>query len=267
MPMLQNKRVKLMPDEVKNTSDINAAAGYWESYGTFIEMAAHDLRAPLRKLGVLADRLIDKYKLPDNAEVEQYTHRIHTCITEMQSLIDGFAELANATPESLQYSTCDIHQLVTRLLSEYAARIKEKPATIKLTGLPVINGDSHQLQLLFRELIDNAFLFSQNDNPVSIDIQGEKLDKNAIAKLGISPKRDWFRIVVSDNGIGMEPGETERIFQPLARLHGRSGYAGNGLGLALVKRIVDNHGGLVYAESNPGEGTRLHLILPETNIE
>jgi len=246
-----------------NTDDSFLADKYKQQYTSFIEMAAHDLRAPLRKLGVLTDRLTSRYKDYTGEDVEEYTNRIHACIVEIQSLVEGFAELAAAIPETLHYENCDLEQIVKRIIQEYSSLVKEKQAVIRIVSLPVTRGDKTQLKLLFKKLLENMFLFSKQGCPLHIEIKSEGLADPEKKQFHLPEHKSYFKIQLCDNGIGFDPEDAEKIFQPLVRLHGKSGFPGNGLGLALVKKIAENHKGIVYAEGQPGEGARFILIIPE----
>lgn len=252
-----------MQDEKTNTKDIFPVDTYRQQYSRFIEMAAHDLQAPLRKLGVLTDMLTNKYKSVKDDEVDQYTRRIHTCIENMRSLIEGFTELAEAIPETMHFENCDTAKVIKRILEESTSQIKIKEADIRIGEMPVIQGDKIQLRLLFKNLLENSFRFSKPGSPLKIDISSDILPGSEKKRFHLNEKKSYYKICVEDNGMGMKPGDIEKIFFPLIRLHGKAEFPGNGLGLALVKKIMENHKGIVYAESTQDKGVSIILIIPE----
>jgi signal transduction histidine kinase len=231
-------------------------------YSLFLSMTTHDLMAPMRKLGVLTDRLVSKFEQVDDEEVNQYTRRIHTCIEEMKSILNACRMIAEAVPENMHPEMVDTGELLQEILNEYHVRIKEEKVEITLTPLPTMEGDRIQLGGLFRELIENALVFSKKDLPLKLEISaGEVALENGENDL---PGGNYWKFVFSDNGIGFKQEESERIFHPTVRLHGKSAFPGNGLGLTLVKKIAGNHGGAVCAESEEGKGSRFILIFPKT---
>jgi signal transduction histidine kinase len=153
-------------------------------------------------------------------------------------------------------------QVTKKLLNESDAVIKEKKAVITLSGLPSIEADKGQCRQLLKSILDNALLFSKKDTPPVIDISSFELDNEEKNRLDLDPDKTYYKTVVSDNGIGFSPEDAGNIFNPFVRLHGKS-FPGNGLGLAIAKRIVDNHRGIIYAEAEENIGARFIFILPE----
>jgi signal transduction histidine kinase len=254
---------KCMP-ETKNTSDQPVLTrGKGENpYPGFVEMAVHDLQAPLRKLSVLADRLANKYKDQVDADVQQYTSRINNCIQEMRVLIDGLKDFGQANFEPLEYSTCNTDHIIKRLLHEVGGHIREKNAVVTVSGLPVIEADKGQLRQLFRIFLENALTFIKQETSPTIDITGRELNEEEKKQLNLMADRNYFKIVIADNGIGFKPEDAENVFKPFVRLLGKS-FPGNGLGLAVAKRIADNHQGIIYVEAEENAGARFILILPD----
>jgi len=120
-----------------------------------------------------------------------------------------------------------------------------------MESLPVINADSGQLSMVFQNLIGNAIKF-RNDEPPFIHISSEKLD-------------GMWKFAVTDNGIGIDPAYNDRIFEIFQRLHSRDKYPGTGVGLAIVKKIIERHGGKIWVESEVGKGSTFYFTLPESN--
>lgn len=241
----------------------NGADKYAAQYFNFIQMAAHDLESPVRKLAFFTDRLLELQGPGENADIDRYGRRMRSCMAEIQSLIRGFVVLATLLPETMRCVCCDTGQLVKTLLLESADLINEKKSNITMGDMPVIEGDSKQLRLMFKELLDNSIRFSKPGIIIKINIGSEKLSPAEKQYLNLTGPGSYYKISIADNGIGVAAEDTTRIFNPLVRLQGKSEYPGNGLGLAIVKKVAENHQGMIYAEDNNGEGLKVVLLIPE----
>lgn len=254
--------VKPMEQEQAYTSF--GETDYKQLYIEFIDIASHDLQAPLRKLGVLTERLTSKYKDNNNPEIEEYVRRINTCITDMRSLIDGLGELATVIPEKSEYVKCDLNNLLKKVMQEFDPQVQSMQADITIGELPTIQGDVLQLRQLFKQVLQNALRFVRPGIPVIVDVRCHIMDETEKIRRGLDRNKIYYQVVVADNGIGFNPDDAEKIFRPLVRLNGKSAFEGNGLGLAICEKIVSNHGGIIFAESVKNAGSRFRIILPET---
>jgi signal transduction histidine kinase len=233
-----------------------------DQYMDFIELAVHDLDAPLRKLNVFVDRLADKYADKTELEAKGYMRRIGGCVSEMRSLIDSLAMLARLKADEEKFVPCDTRMIAEEVIRELQEVIRDTKTIVTLTDLPVLNGDVSQYGILFRLLLENAIKFTIKDEPPVIEISSRELSRDEKEHDGLAVEETYFRISIADNGIGLDTENKQKIFDPLVRLHGKSEFAGNGLGLAMCKRIVDNHRGRIYAESKEQSGARFILIMP-----
>jgi light-regulated signal transduction histidine kinase (bacteriophytochrome) len=253
-------------DESKNkieelNSEIKA---YKEQLTDFVESAAHDLHAPLRKLSVLMERLITKHEPLFDTDAKEYVNRIQTCITEMKSLVDGLTELARVDAETTGFTACDLNVIVKEMLEMMSEETKGKNAVINIGHLPVIQGNAFQYRQLFKNLFENAIKFNKKNIPDRIDIKTGLITAEEKNLFNLENQKKYYKIEIADNGIGFNQNYAEKIFQPFVRLHSRSKYEGSGLGLAICKKIVMNHKGIIYAEGNENKGSRFVLILPES---
>ena len=238
---------------------------YKDQVSDFVEAAAHDLHAPLRKLSILIDRVFTKHAEQFPADAKEYVTRINRCIEEMRLLIDGMTELAKAEVHAFAFVDCDLNIIIQQTLDVLNEEIKEKNAKIEVNPLPVIKGNHVQYQQLFKNLLENAIKFSRKDVSPAICISCEamKRDEKFFFKLPLN--KEYYKIEISDNGIGFNQVNAEKIFEPFVRLHSKSEYEGSGLGLSICKKIADNHDGIIYAEGEENKGSRFTLILPETH--
>jgi len=235
-----------------------------EQVSDFVEAAAHDLHAPLRKLSVLIDRVFTKHSDEFSDDAKQYISRIDTCIEEMRSLIDGLTELAKADTRIIEVTDCDLNVIVRQTENLLNDEIREKRAQIEVNTLPVVKGNYTQYQQLFKNLIENSLKFRRNKVSPEICIRAERIGKDERIFFNLPVDKKYFKIEISDDGIGFNQVNADKIFEPFVRLHSKSEYEGNGLGLSICKKIVDNHHGIIYAEGDENKGALFTLILPET---
>ena len=261
--LFPNEQNDINEDKVEQLS--LALEDYKKNYAEFIDIAVHDLQAPLRKLSVLIDRLTTKYTevAQSDGQVQEWITRINGCITNMRLLIDGLSELSDVTRDSIKPGPCDINEVVKEILQELDPLVKEKKVVITKSPLPIIEGDEIQLKQLFKNILENAIRFSKKNISPEIDIKWHKLPDEEKRLSGLHQTKQYYKIEFSDNGIGFKQEYAQKIFQPFVRLNGKSAFGGNGLGLAICKRIVDNHQGMLSAESL-NTGARFTLIIPET---
>lgn len=236
---------------------------YKQDYAEFIETAAHDLDAPLRKLSVLVEKVTIECESGRQENIRGYVPRINRCLADMRSLVDGLAMLSRI---GLGAGTCtdfDLEAVVREALQDIGPFAEDKRARIAISALPLINGDRMQYRQLFKNVLQNALTFGKKDSLPVIDIQSEDLTNEEKLQRFPGNGKDYFKISITDNGIGFKQEYAEKIFRPFVRLHGKSEYTGNGIGLALCKRIAENHQGTIYAEGNEDTGARFVLIIPQ----
>src|SRR6476646_3220093 len=136
---------------------------YKDQVSDFVETAAHDLHAPLRKLSILVDRVFTKHTEQFSSDAKEYVTRINTCIEEMRSLVDGLTELAKAEANTFSFVDCDLNIILQQALDTMNDEIREKHAKIEVNALPVLKGSYVQFQQLFKNLLENAIKFSKKD--------------------------------------------------------------------------------------------------------
>ena len=221
----------------------------------FAAIAAHDLHEPLRKIRTYGDLLQrDADALPTELGRDYVGRMVHAA-TRMQTLITELLALARLSAPQRMIAI-DATALVRAVLVDLEAAITDAGAIVHVGVLPTVMGDPTLLRQLFQNLISNALKFQRVGVTPTIDITTDD-DETAVAG---TP--GFVALCVKDNGIGFEPRHAQVIFEPLERLHGRTEYAGSGMGLALARRIVERHGGAIRAEGTLGVGSRFCLTLP-----
>jgi len=237
---------------------------YKEQVSDFVEAAAHDLHAPLRKLSILVDRVFSKHGEQFPEDAQEYIRRINTCVNEMRSIIDGLTELAKADTHTFTSVDCNLNVIVTGALDMMKDEMNEAHAKVEVRRLPIVKGSLVQYRQLFKNLIENALKFTRKGVATEILITSEPMADDEKNFFHLPLNNEYYKISMIDNGIGFNQVNAEKIFEPFVRLHPKSQYDGSGLGLCICKKIVQNHDGIIYAEGKENEGSRFTLILPET---
>lgn len=213
----------------------------------FAYVASHDLQEPLRMVAAYAQLLGERYKGKLDEQADKYIHYAVDGAQRMQALIQDLLAFSRAGRQGdLKQTDCDV--VLSEALTNLEAVILESKAVIHRDPLPAAYAIAPQLRQVFQNLIGNAIKFRGITAPV----------------VRISAERDGdaWRFSVKDNGIGIAPEDTQNIFVIFRRFHTREEYPGNGIGLAICKKIVERHGGKIWVESEPGQGTTFLFTLP-----
>ncbi len=234
----------------------------------FAYIASHDLQEPLRKVQAFGDLLAAQAGAGLGEEERGYLKRMQAAAQRMQGLITDLLTFARVTSKAKPFVPVDLAQVAREVLSDLDARLKSSVGSVQLGELPQIEGDATQLRQLLQNLIGNALKFHRPDEPPVIAVTArliENVPGAADAPLPHSLAPQVCEIAVTDNGIGFEEKYLERIFIPFQRLHGRGEYEGTGMGLAICRKIVERHGGILTARSLPGQGSTFIVLLPTTH--
>ncbi len=255
------KRLKFQHELENKIDELNRSNADLEQ---FAYVSSHDLQEPLRKIRAFSDRMIRKHAESLNDDGKETLEKITNSAERMQTLINDlldFSRLVNR--KEISFQEVNLQETVERIINDLSVKIEEKKAQINVEKLPYIWGVSFQLNQLFLNLVSNALKFTVENRKPVIDINYSLV--KGIEIKGIEKIRrelDYHKIIVSDNGIGFEEEYAEKIFVIFQRLHGRGHYEGTGVGLAICRRIMTNHNGFIFAESQLGEGARFILYFP-----
>ncbi len=228
----------------------------------FAFVASHDLQEPLRKLLMFTDLLFTETGQNFRGQSLFYWERIRHSTQRMQQLIRDVLAISKIGKSPETTSVIDLTAIANEACQDLELVIQDVNARIMIGPLPHIRAVSHQIRQLFFNLIGNAIKFSKPGTNPQVDITGESLSARQISDYKLPPDVAYVRLVIADEGIGFDEQFRERIFTIFQRLHDRTVYEGNGIGLAICKRIVENHDGLIWAESEPEKGARFTLVLP-----
>ncbi|MEJ1237140.1 PAS domain S-box protein [Chryseolinea sp. T2] len=227
-----------------------------EEISSFAYVASHDLKEPLRKIQTFANRILDG---GDGDETRHFTEKILTSATRMRQLMDDLLSYSRLSKSESLTKDVDLNEVVKASLNDLELKVAEKHAQINVNHLPVIKGIEFQLHQLFTNLLTNALKFSRPGVTPEIIISSARIRGKDIPLGLVNGTSGYHKITVSDNGMGFNQSDAARIFDVFQRLHQSKEVTGTGIGLAIVKRIMENHGGAVNAMSNPGEGATFHL--------
>lgn len=236
----------------------------------FAFVASHDLQEPLRKIQAFGDRLKLKCQNVQLDEGKDYLERMQSAAARMQTLINDLLTFSRIIRSSQPFMPVDLESVTKEVLGDLEVRIEKSNAQVQVGRLPTIEADPTQMRQLMQNLIGNALKFQTPGATPMIQIDAQLVTRDQIREDAGFPKPppsakpdDKFCVLtVQDNGIGFEEQYLEKIFAVFQRLHGRGEYEGTGVGLAVCRRITDRHGGLITAQSKPGEGSIFIVILP-----
>jgi len=219
----------------------------------FAYVASHDLREPLRMISAYLDLIDRRYHASFDADARDFIAFARDGAQRMDGMVMHLLEFSRIGRRGAPFEPLPLGQVVAAALGNLAIAIEECGAKIEVAeDLPTVTGSRPELVRLIQNLVANALKFRSPDRPPQI-------------RLAVTAADDDWTVAVSDNGIGIAPEYFDRIFQIFQRLHTRDKYEGTGIGLAVCRKIVDHHGGRIWVESVPGEGSRFLFTLPRTS--
>jgi signal transduction histidine kinase len=261
---LQNEKLQAAVDERTNelslySEELTRSNRELED---FAFVASHDLQEPLRKIMAFGDRLESQ---PDSLNEKQldYLQRMRGAAARMSKLISDLLEFSRVNTKGREFQELDLNVVVADSLDDLNVLIEESNVTLSIPELPTVCADAPQMQQLFFNLIANAIKFSQHNEAPRVELRVSKISQpESIEIEGLS---NWYCFEIVDNGIGFEQEHAEKIFAPFQRLHSRSEYKGTGIGLAICRRIVERHNGIITASGESGKGATFSIMLPANN--
>lgn len=230
---------------------------------SFNHVASHDLQEPLRKIQTFISRVSEADKSVMSESAKNYIGKIETSAKRMRVLIDDLLLFSRTNTTKKEFIKVNLNELLDNAESELAEIIEEKKAVIKTNRLPKLSVIPYQIEQLFINLIGNSLKYSQPDVEPEITITSEKVLASDYSGILDQSVKKYHKIIFTDNGMGFDPQFKETIFVLFQRLHSKTDYPGTGIGLAICKKIVENHKGHITADSIVGKGSVFTVFLPD----
>jgi len=227
----------------------------------FASIASHDLQEPLRKIHMFSRAVMDQCNGATAGDIKSYFEKIIRSTDRMRALIIDILNFSRLSADVTDYVRTDTRKMLADILEDFELSIREKKATITIVDLPELDLIPGQYRQVLHNLLSNSLKFSRPDVPPRITIGSVRVRDKSFASPP-DPEGTCYRFTLTDNGIGFEEKFAETIFKLFQRLHPKDRFEGTGIGLAITKKIIERHNGIITAHSREGEGTRFDWILP-----
>ena len=225
-------------------------------------ITSHDLKEPLRKIQIFASRIT--HQEPNlSMDIQNSIERIRKSAGRMQHLVDDILSYSVTGRAEEMFEIVDLQKILHEVLDDLAEEISESGAAIKVESLPTaVKAISYQMVQMFTNLLSNALKYRDAKRRSHIQITCSKLVATGYEHVLLHGGKSYYRIDIQDNGIGFEPQYNTRIFDIFYRLHSNHTFNGTGIGLAICRKIAENHKGAISAEGSLGVGATFHFYLP-----
>lgn len=238
-----------------------------ENLESFAYVASHDLNEPLRKIRTFGDLISEELNQnsPNQKAVLEHIERMQNAASRMQQLITDLLSYSRVTRPIETFEQVNLNEVIHAVWSDLKFNVNLLDAEFSTDVMPTVEANSSQMHQLFQNLISNALKFQKKDIPLRISISASVVIGKAAMREGVNllPEKNYWRICVSDNGIGFDNQYLDKLFLIFQRLHGRSEYEGTGIGLSICKKICEQHKGDLSAHGLEGEGATFSIYLPK----
>ena len=234
---------------------------------SFSYVASHDLKEPLRKIKTYSNLIIAKHNETLTDDGKEYIQRIINSAGNMQKLIDDLLSFSHTASAEKKLETLDLNVLLEEVENSLKETIEENNVTITSTQLPTLRIIDFQFRQLLENLIGNAIKYRKSGVNPNITITTSLVSGKTYTNEGADANKNYQKLLFADNGIGFEQEYSTKIFEIFQRLHGKNEYSGTGIGLAICKKIMENHNGFITAQSKVGEGSIFNIFFPVKNTK
>ena len=231
---------------------------------SFTYISSHDLQEPLRKIQIFATRLIADESKNLSDKGKEYVLRMQYAANRMQVLITDLLAYSRTTTSERKFEKSDLNAIIESVKKDFAETIAEKKAIINVNEMCDADIIPFQFRQLMHNIIGNALKFSKPDLPPQILIKSRIIKGSKVHNQKLLSEEEYCHITVTDNGIGFEPQYKDHIFELFKRLHDKEKITGTGIGLTIVKKIAENHNGVVTATSELNKGATFDIYIPST---
>jgi PAS domain S-box-containing protein len=225
-------------------------------------ISSHDLQEPLRKIQLFVSRILNQSDEELNGPIKGYFEKIQLSAKRMQALIEDLLAYTRAGDHHRNLESIPLHVLTEQVVEDLQEEIEQCEAVVEIHPMCTSSVIRFQFWQLLQNLFTNSFKFRDPSRQLHIIVKSEPLNQAERERLNL-PGSDYCHITYKDNGIGFDPIYSHKIFELFQRLHSKSEYEGTGIGLAIVKRIVENHRGVIIAQGEPGKGATFNIYLPK----
>ena len=232
----------------------------------FNNIVSHDLQEPLRKIQMFISRLEGKESDLLTHQGKEYFSKIRVTANRMQTLLIDLVNYSRTIKGDKVFVKTDLNKVIEEILQDLSSNIEDKKAIITIGNLPAIKAIPFQVKQLFINLISNSLKYSKENIAPEISITSKKITEKEMHDYKIANKKDYYKIVISDNGIGFKQEYSDKIFLLFKRLETDPKYSGTGLGLAICSRIVDNHKGFIKVKAKLGVGAKFYIFIPKVDL-
>lgn len=237
-----------------------------EELASFTYIASHDLQEPLRKIQTFAKRIAGEENASLSDKARDYFFRIEKAVSRMQQLIYDLLNYSRTADAVREFEKVELSDVLEEVLENLKEGMIATQATVQAEALPQVHVIPYQMQQLLTNIISNAIKFARPELPPEVRITSTLYDAEKETEVPDLLKRKYYRICVADNGIGFDAAFNERIFGLFQRLHGKTEYEGTGIGLAICKKILENHSGTIIARGELGKGASFIFFLPVRGV-
>ncbi|MCG2460113.1 PAS domain-containing protein [Flavobacteriaceae bacterium F89] len=233
-----------------------------EELQSFVYISSHDLQEPLRKIQIFASRIIETEYAALSENGRNYFKRMQRSANRMQNLIQDLIAYSRTNAQEIKFEVVDLLEIIEAVKETLSEELEQNDVTIKLKNNCEVKIIPVQFNQVMLNLVSNSIKFSGADHPIIIKIDCEIVAGKRIAIASLNDKKQYCHIRYSDNGIGFDQQYSGKIFEVFQRLHSKEEYTGTGIGLAIVKKIIENHDGIILAKGELNRGATFDIYIP-----